>query len=154
MIDAIDESADGNAVIVGSDGPSGVLRLLDAAELSPGMAVSLVGMSRTLTTWPQLDDEVQLGATMVADADRRIGIGEPPAPGRVRTDVGAALDERARLSPDHAGSLRDLQYSFRQLTATERDASQALVLRLFCAPRRTVRSRRRSLPLVHEPLHG
>lgn len=63
-------------------------------------------------------------------------------------------DERQRLSPDHAGALRDLQYSFRQLTATERDASQALVLRLFYAPRPTVRSRRRPLPLVHEPLYG
>jgi hypothetical protein len=63
-------------------------------------------------------------------------------------------DERRLLSPDHAEALSDLQYSFRQLTATERDASQALVLRLFYAPRPTVRSRRRPLPLVHEPLHG
>jgi hypothetical protein len=381
-----------------------VLRLLDAAELSPRMAASLLEVSKTLTTWPQLAGEVQLGATIVADAIRRIGIGEPLASGRVRIDVGAALDEitdpfamrvdqpaprpapepavpsdpasaialavnrapsggnaqpwrtgwtadrlslrlatdyttamdvgfrgsavalgaaafnawvaaaahgltgelewrrgdegtplfgvmplapgqapalaqlyeptlhremfselrwpgdpdpdtglavtslgldpadlvlldilrrpevmarladwdagsvlgddtykrvtsssavavvstpgrrltdyaqagsavqalwvkaqqcgvavqpvspvflcahsdheRQLLSPDHAGALRDLQYSFRQLTATERDASQALVLRLFYAPRPTVRSRRRPLPLVHEPLHG
>ncbi|OBC10948.1 hypothetical protein A5784_36235 [Mycobacterium sp. 852013-50091_SCH5140682] len=68
--------------------------------------------------------------------------------------IGWTADRRAHLSPDHAGELRDLQYSLRQLSATERDASQALVLRLFCAPRPTVRSRRRPLPLVHEPLHG
>jgi molybdopterin/thiamine biosynthesis adenylyltransferase len=70
-----------------------VLRLLDAAELSPRMAASLVEVSKTLTTWPQLTAEVQLGATMVADAVRRIGIGEPLASGRVRMDVGAALDD-------------------------------------------------------------
>ncbi|MEE6165939.1 MULTISPECIES: hypothetical protein [unclassified Mycolicibacterium] len=131
MIDTIDESADGSAVIIGSDDPSGALEWL---------------LSKTLSTWPQPAGEVQLGATMVAAAAHGLA-GEP--------EWQRGDDEgRAHMSPDHAGALRDLQYSFRQLSATERDASQALVLRMFCAPRPTVRSRRRPLSLVHEPLHG
>ncbi|WP_018601117.1 Rv1355c family protein [Mycobacterium sp. 155] len=70
-----------------------VLRLLDAAELSPRMAASLVEVGKTLTTWPQLAGEVQLGATVVAEAVRRIGLGEPLTSGRVRIDCGTALDE-------------------------------------------------------------
>jgi molybdopterin/thiamine biosynthesis adenylyltransferase len=69
-----------------------VLRLVDAAELSPRIAASLVEVGKTLTTWPQLASEVGLGATMVADAVRRIGLGEPLRSGRVRLDVGTALD--------------------------------------------------------------
>ncbi|WP_286174759.1 hypothetical protein [Mycobacterium sp. DL99] len=52
--------------------------------------------------------------------------------------------DRSALSPGHADALRDLQYAFRRLTSTERDESQALVLRLSYAPRPTVRSRRRA----------
>lgn len=63
-------------------------------------------------------------------------------------------EDRQRPSRAHAGTLWDLQYAFRQLTATEYDERQALVPRLFFKPRPPVRSRRRPLPLVHEPIHG
>ncbi|WP_209918192.1 Rv1355c family protein [Mycolicibacterium lutetiense] len=69
-----------------------VLRILDASELSPRMAASLVEVGKTLTTWPQLAAEVVLGATVVANAVRRIGLGEPMPSGRVRVDVEDALD--------------------------------------------------------------
>jgi hypothetical protein len=70
-------------------------------------------------------------------------------PGRYR----AAFDEPTRwayhpgrneLSPRRADEPRELQYAFRRSTGTERDESQALVLRLSYAPRPTVRSRRRA----------
>lgn len=72
-----------------------VLRILDAAQLSPRMAASLVEVGKTLTTWPQLTGEVALGATLVAGAVRRIGLGEPLDSGRLRLDVAAELDQMA-----------------------------------------------------------
>jgi ThiF family len=69
-----------------------VLRILDAPQLSARMAASLVEVGKTLTTWPQLAAEVVLGATVVANAVRRIGLGEPMPSGRVRVDVADALD--------------------------------------------------------------
>lgn len=69
-----------------------VLRILDAPELSPRMAASLVEVGKTLSTWPQLAAEVVLGATVVANAVRRIGLGEPMPSGRVRVDIADALD--------------------------------------------------------------
>lgn len=68
-----------------------VLRILDAAALSPRMAASLVEVGTSLTTWPQLAGEVALGATAVTEAVRRIGLGEPLASGRVRIDAAALL---------------------------------------------------------------
>ncbi|MED5812045.1 Rv1355c family protein [Mycolicibacterium sp. 050232] len=69
-----------------------VLRILDAPQLSSRMAASLVEVGKTLSTWPQLASEVVLGATVVANAVRRIGLGEPMPSGRVRVDVADALD--------------------------------------------------------------
>lgn len=69
-----------------------VLRILDAGQLSPRMAASLVEIGKTVSTWPQRAGEVMLGATVIADAVRRIGLDEPLPSGRVRVDVDAALD--------------------------------------------------------------
>lgn len=69
-----------------------VLRILDAGALSSRMAASLVEVGTTLSTWPQLAGEVALGATAVAEAVRRIGLGEALASGRVRIDAATALD--------------------------------------------------------------
>lgn len=69
-----------------------VLRILDAAALSPRMAASLVEVGTSLTTWPQLAGEVALGATAVTEAVRRIGLGEPLPSGRVRVDAAALLE--------------------------------------------------------------
>ncbi|MEZ0341242.1 Rv1355c family protein [Mycobacterium sp. pV006] len=87
-----------------------VLRILDAASLSPRGAASLVEVGQTLATWPQLAGDVLVGASTVAEAVRRIALGEPLPSGRVRIDVAAALDaltdpvdepaEQPRPSPD------------------------------------------------------
>jgi molybdopterin/thiamine biosynthesis adenylyltransferase/nitroreductase len=69
-----------------------VLRILDAARLSPRMAASLFEVGKTLSTWPQLSAEVSLGAAVVAESVRRIGLREHLPSGRVRIDAGALLD--------------------------------------------------------------
>ncbi|MCG7593784.1 Rv1355c family protein [Mycobacterium sp. PSTR-4-N] len=70
-----------------------VLRIIDASGLPSRMAASLLEVGTTLTTWPQLSSEVAVGAASVAEAVRRIGLGEPLASGRVKVDVPALLDQ-------------------------------------------------------------
>jgi hypothetical protein len=72
-----------------------VLRILDAAKLSARVAASLIEVGRTLSTWPQLAGDVALGATALAEAVRRVGLGEKLPSGRVRIDIATALDHLA-----------------------------------------------------------
>ncbi len=70
-----------------------MLRFLEAEQLSARVAASALEIDRTLSTWPQLAGEVVLGATTVAEAVRRIGLGEQVRSGRIRLDIGFALDQ-------------------------------------------------------------
>jgi molybdopterin/thiamine biosynthesis adenylyltransferase len=70
-----------------------ILRQLEAEQLSPRMAASVVEIDRTLSTWPQLAADVVLGATAIAESVRRIGLGEDLRSGRTRFDVGDALNQ-------------------------------------------------------------
>ena len=70
-----------------------MLRILEAEQLSPRGAASLVEIDHTLSTWPQLAGDVVLGATAIAEAVRRIGLGEDLRSGRIRLDVGWALNQ-------------------------------------------------------------
>jgi molybdopterin/thiamine biosynthesis adenylyltransferase len=70
-----------------------VLRFLEAEQLSPRMAASMVEIERTLSTWPQLAGDVVLGATAIAEAVRRIGVGEDLRSGRARIDVGGRFHQ-------------------------------------------------------------
>ena len=70
-----------------------LLRFLEAEQLSPRLAASAVEVDRQLSTWPQLAGDVVLGATAIAEAVRRIGIGEELRSGRVRIDVVGQLNE-------------------------------------------------------------
>jgi hypothetical protein len=70
-----------------------VMRLVDVAGLTARAAASLLEVGQSLATWPQLAGDVTLGAGGVAEAVRRIGLAEPLSSGRVRLDVGAALDQ-------------------------------------------------------------
>jgi molybdopterin/thiamine biosynthesis adenylyltransferase len=70
-----------------------LLRFLEAEQLSPRLAASAVELGRQLSTWPQLAGDVVLGATAVAEAVRRIGVGEALRSGRARIDVGGRLDQ-------------------------------------------------------------
>ncbi|WP_127781905.1 Rv1355c family protein [Rhodococcus sp. X156] len=64
-----------------------VLRVVDATQVSAKMGASLVETGSTLATWPQLGEDVLLGAATVAAVVRRIGTGEPMPSGRVRIDI-------------------------------------------------------------------
>ncbi|MBX7430543.1 Rv1355c family protein [Mycobacterium sp. Y57] len=77
-----------------------VLRILEGASLSPRAAASLVEVGHTLATWPQVIGDVLIGASAVAEAVRRIGLGEPLPSGRIRTDMSAVLN---RLADPTAG---------------------------------------------------
>lgn len=68
------------------------LRLVDASQVSARMAASLIEVGQTLSTWPQLTSEVALNASVVAEAVRRIGLGERLPSGRARLDVGEVFE--------------------------------------------------------------
>jgi len=69
-----------------------LLRFLQAEHLSARGAASLLEIDRTLSTWPQVSGDVAAGAPMIAEAVRRIGLGEHLPSGRTRLDIGGALD--------------------------------------------------------------
>ncbi len=68
------------------------LRLVDAGQVSARMAASLIEVGQTLSTWPQLTSEVALNASVVAEAVRRIGLGEQLPSGRARMDIGEVFE--------------------------------------------------------------
>jgi molybdopterin/thiamine biosynthesis adenylyltransferase len=85
-----------------------ILRHLEAERLSPRTAASLIEIDRTISTWPQLASDVVLGASALAEAVRRIGLGEELRSGRTRIDIGWALNQldepdmaRHRAAPVH-----------------------------------------------------
>jgi hypothetical protein len=68
-------------------------RFLEAEQFSSRAVASVVELERTLSTWPQVSADVVLGATTIAEAVRRLGLGEELRSGRTRVDVGWALDQ-------------------------------------------------------------
>src|SRR5205085_2127298 len=79
---------------------------------------SLLEIGRGLATWPQLAGDVGVGAGTVAEAIRRIALGEHLPSGRTRIDVAAALrtldDPLTRPSSDspedHAAESAEPQF--------------------------------------------
>ena len=81
-----------------------------AARVEFDVPASLVELGQTLSTWPQLAGDVALGAAAVAEAIRRIGLGETLPSGRVRIDIATALDQLddpATSRGDPAGKYTD-----------------------------------------------
>ncbi|MGA8331613.1 MAG: Rv1355c family protein, partial [Mycobacterium sp.] len=70
-----------------------LVRLLEAENLSGRLVASAVEIDRILSSWPQVCGDVVLGATVIAEAVRRIGLGEDLRSGRTRLDVGLAFDQ-------------------------------------------------------------
>ncbi|MGA7055323.1 MAG: Rv1355c family protein [Mycobacterium sp.] len=69
-----------------------MLRFLEAEQSVARALASVVEIDHTLSTWPQVSGDVVLGATAIAEAVRRLGLGEHLRSGRTRIDVGWALD--------------------------------------------------------------
>jgi molybdopterin/thiamine biosynthesis adenylyltransferase len=80
-----------------------MLRHADASRSSPRLIASLVEVANTVSTWPQLAGDVTLGAAVVAEAVRRIGLQQPLRSGQTRIDVGQALDDVAEPPPAFDG---------------------------------------------------
>ncbi|CCQ13727.1 UBA/THIF-type NAD/FAD binding protein (fragment), partial [Rhodococcus sp. AW25M09] len=76
-----------------------VLDQLDAALLSARMAASMVEVSETIHTWPQLGGDVQLGGATIAAAVRRFGTGADLPSGRIRIDLDTHLDALTTPAP-------------------------------------------------------
>ena len=78
-----------------------VIRILDPAGLSDRAAASLVEVKETVSTWPQLASDVALGGAMVANAVRRIALGELTGSGRFHADLDelTADGRQVRLRP-------------------------------------------------------
>lgn len=70
-----------------------MLRHINAARTSPRLIASLVEVTNTLSSWPQIAAEVTLGAAAIAEAVRRIGLQQPLRSGQTRIDIGQALDD-------------------------------------------------------------
>lgn len=68
-------------------------RFLEADQFSSRALASVVEIDRTLSTWPQISGDVVLGATAIAEAVRRLGLGEDLPSGRTRVDVGWAFNQ-------------------------------------------------------------
>jgi molybdopterin/thiamine biosynthesis adenylyltransferase len=64
-----------------------VIRILDPASLTDRAAASMVEVRESVSTWPQLASDVALGGAMVANAVRRIALGELTASGRFHADL-------------------------------------------------------------------
>jgi tRNA A37 threonylcarbamoyladenosine dehydratase len=78
-----------------------VIRILDPATLSERAAASLVEVKQSVSTWPQLASDVALGGAMVANAVRRIALGELNCSGRFFADLDqlTADGRQVSLSP-------------------------------------------------------
>ncbi|MEV6429209.1 Rv1355c family protein [Nocardia sp. NPDC051463] len=107
-----------------------VMRILDPKELSARMAASLVEIDESVTTWPQLGSDVQLGAAIVAAAVRRLGLGQKLSSGRTRIDLERGLDELAEPEP-----VGELVCEPEAVAGTPAPAGTALLSVLECAQR-------------------
>jgi molybdopterin/thiamine biosynthesis adenylyltransferase len=94
-----------------------ILNIMEPDRLSARSAASMAEVDHTLTTWPQLHEDVSLSASTVAAVVRRLGLGQPVRSGRVRIDVGAGLDALARPNPGLVGSVGQPVVADREITA-------------------------------------
>jgi hypothetical protein len=64
-----------------------VMRIIDETSISPRLASSMPQIRRTICTWPQLASGVALGGALVADAARRLLLGQMSVSGRFYVDI-------------------------------------------------------------------
>ena len=83
-----------------------MIRILDPASLTERAAASMVEVKESVSTWPQLASDVALGGAMVANAVRRIALGEFTGSGRFYADLDelTADGRQAPLAPPPAAA--------------------------------------------------
>lgn len=111
-----------------------VLRIVDAAGLSARGAASLLEVGHTLATWPQTAGDVALGASAVAEAVRRIGLGEALSSGRGPFDVSAALDDLTDPMEQPRASQLAAQPALEELGEETADVASVVAASAAAAP--------------------
>ncbi len=106
-----------------------MLRYDEAERVSPRTAASLVEIDRSLSTWPQLASDVIVGASALAEAVRRIGLGEELKSGRCRIDMGWALDQLDEVETAQRRAAPEHQRGDKATPATVNDTIVAAALR-------------------------
>lgn len=110
-----------------------VLRLIEVSGLSARAAASLLEVGHAVATWPQVAGDVTLGAGPIAEAVRRIGLGEPLSSGRVRLDAAAALDGLSKPLPPPANVERE-RNSAAAISAHDGDLMTSILMAASRAP--------------------
>ncbi|MFV8320574.1 Rv1355c family protein [Mycobacterium sp. 23] len=111
-----------------------ILNILDSQQLSARGAASLVEVGQTLAGWPQLAGDIWVGAATVANAVRRIGLGEPLGSGRVRVDVSAALDRLDEPALTNGTKAVTPEVATATAPDARRPVSEAVAEAATCAP--------------------
>lgn len=111
-----------------------VLNILDGQQLSARGAASLIEVGQTIAGWPQLAGDIWIGAATVASAVRRIGLGEPLDSGRVRVDVGAALDRLQEPAAMNGRAATTPELAPTDAPDAQRRVSEAVAQAAICAP--------------------
>ncbi|MCV7442528.1 Rv1355c family protein [Mycobacterium paraense] len=106
-----------------------MLRYDEAERVSPRTAASLIEIDRSLSTWPQLASDVIVGASAMAEAVRRIGLGEELKSGRCRIDMGWALDQLDEVETAEHRPAPDIGQGGPSAPATVDDTIVAAALR-------------------------
>jgi molybdopterin/thiamine biosynthesis adenylyltransferase len=106
-----------------------MLRYDEAERVSPRTAASLVEIDRSLSTWPQLASDVIVGASALAEAVRRIGLGEALRSGRCRIDIGWELDQLAEVETAQQRAERENAHANEPAPSTVSDTIVAAAMR-------------------------
>ncbi|WP_307828300.1 Rv1355c family protein [Antrihabitans sp. YC2-6] len=90
LVGAIDRGS--LAAMSPADRAEFVIDFLERDSMSPQLLASMSEIGTSLSTWPQLGSDVQLGGAIVAAAIRRFGQGLSLPSGRIRVCLDDALD--------------------------------------------------------------
>ncbi len=106
-----------------------MLRYDEAERVAPRTAASLIEIDRSLSTWPQLASDVNVGASAMAEAVRRIGLGENLRSGRCRIDIGWALNQLDEVEMAQQRTEPEIEHGRNPAPSTVNDTIVAAAMR-------------------------
>ena len=106
-----------------------MLRYDEAERVAPRTAASLIEIDRSLSTWPQLASDVNVGASAMAEAVRRIGLGENLRSGRCRIDIGWALNQLDAVEMAQQRTEPEIEHGRNPAPSTVNDTIVAAAMR-------------------------